>query len=54
MKIKAISTSYTPTCNFCGNLCDNKVWYRKKPSSDSFLKSDEKSLADNQETNSIH
>jgi|TARA_B110000285_G_C14905483_1_gene505353 hypothetical protein len=26
-KIKAISTSYAPVCNFCGNVCDNKHWY---------------------------
>jgi hypothetical protein len=28
-KIKAISSSYAPICNFCGNICDNKSWYRK-------------------------
>ena len=28
-KIKAISSSYAPVCNFCGNICDNKQWFRK-------------------------
>ena len=28
-KIKAISSSYAPICNFCGNVCENKQWYRK-------------------------
>jgi hypothetical protein len=28
--MKAISSSYAPLCNFCGNVCDNQEWYRKR------------------------
>mmetsp|Transcript_7760 Transcript_7760/g.13021 ORF Transcript_7760/g.13021 Transcript_7760/m.13021 type:complete len:188 (-) Transcript_7760:1331-1894(-) len=43
-KIKALSTTYTPICNFCGNSCDNKQWYRKTLPPDSFNSESDKAL----------
>lgn len=46
-KIKAISTQYSPLCNFCGNVCENNQWYRKITSDEILQKPDkQKSIHD--------
>ena len=40
-KIKAISSNYSPPCNYCGDLCDSQVWYRKKMSEGVFTRDEE-------------
>lgn len=53
-KIKAICTSYAPLCNFCGNVCDNKHWYQKIMSKNSFAREGEHALKHFKEQDSIH
>jgi len=36
-KMKALSTTYSPVCNFCGNVCEANQWFKKIPPKDSFL-----------------
>lgn len=53
-KIKAICTAYAPLCNFCGNVCDNKHWYQKITSKNSFAREGEQALKHFKEQDSIH
>ena len=52
-KIKALSTNYCPPCNYCGDLCDTKVWYRKKMHEGLFAR-DEDTLRQLGENGSLH
>jgi hypothetical protein len=53
-KIKAISNTYSPLCNFCGNVCDSRHWYKKIAPAASFTKEGESALKQLKEHNSIH
>lgn len=54
LKIKAISTHYAPICNFCGNVCDNKIWYRKILPPQSFALTSEPTMSHFDESASLH
>lgn len=53
-KINAICSSYSPICNFCGNVCDNHHWYRKSAPGHSLLREGEAAMKHFKEHNSIH